>query len=228
MAHNGAPHPATRSATCHRPRVRSQPRGGTRGGPAAGGRLVTVLRTPRAGRGAHLYSSLEPLEVPWPASTSYRVPHGGLLRGSSHPTPTPAPGKLPCDPNWPLQPVITAPVWFFFLVGGSSGFTETTYSRCVPFYVVENFPGQAVGGHPETCVYPAAARCSSTSVACPVRSVFLLFRGSENRRGEVLDLCDLGQPGKCPWKKTTLPSTHPEAPGQRRGPAFPSQVYLPK
>ena len=27
---------------------------------------------------------------------------------------------------------------------------------------------------------------------------------------------------------TTLPSTHPEAPGQRRGPAFPSQVYLPK
>lgn len=117
---------------------------------------------------------------------------------------------------------------FFFLVGGSSGFTETTYSRCVPFYVVENFPGQAVGGHPETCVYPAAARCSSTSVACPVRSVFLLFRGSENRRGEVLDLCDLGQPGKCPWKKTTLPSTHPEAPGQRRGPAFPSQVYLPK
>lgn len=117
MAHNGAPHPATRSATCHRPRVRSQPRGGTRGGPAAGGRLVTVLRTPRAGRGAHLYSSLEPLEVPWPASTSYRVPHGGLLRGSSHPTPTPAPGKLPCDPNWPLQPVITAPVWFFFSGG---------------------------------------------------------------------------------------------------------------
>lgn len=91
--------------------------GGTRGGPAAGGRLVTVLRTPRAGRGAHLYSSLEPLEVPWPASTSYRVPHGGLLRGSSHPTPTPAPGKLPCDPNWPLQPVITAPVWFFFSGG---------------------------------------------------------------------------------------------------------------
>ena len=64
--------------------------------------------------------------------------------------------------------MITAPVWFF-LVGGSSGFTETTYSPCVPFYVVENFPGQAVGGHPETCVYTAASRCSSTTAACPVR-----------------------------------------------------------
>lgn len=126
--------------------------GGSRGGPVAGGRLGTALRTPRAGRGAHLYSSLDPLEVPWPASTSHPAPHGGLLRGSSQP-PTPAPGGFPCDPNWPLRPVITAPVWFFFWWEEVPASPRRPILRVfLSFYVVENFPGQAAGGHPETCV----------------------------------------------------------------------------
>ena len=42
-------------------------------------------------------------------------PPRGVTQGKFPPhPPTPAPGGLPCDPNWPLRPVITAPVWFFF------------------------------------------------------------------------------------------------------------------
>ena len=55
---------------------------------------MTALRTPCAGRGAHLYSSLEPLEVPRPASTSYPVPPGGVLRGSSPPHPPTPPHRV--------------------------------------------------------------------------------------------------------------------------------------
>lgn len=133
MAHSGAPHPATRSATCHRPRVRSQPRGGRGVVPrqvAGWGRRCALRALAAAPTSIPPWT---PWKFPGPPPPLTR-PHTGAYLGK-FPAPQPAPGGFPCDPNWPLRPVITAPVWFFFLVGGSSGFTETTYSPCAPFFL---------------------------------------------------------------------------------------------